>query len=182
MSTSPWWREKCQLGVTNGSAPTRPTRTLQMSSRRVWAAPSRWSGHALLRLGRSRAALRLGPSGVDRCRGARCTPQRPERAVVRAACALDTTTRHQRTPSHAEAITLAKLVSAQSDQWLAGSGLTKNAGPCGRTPEPPRRAPVGVKARRRTAPKMHAPAARKRSGSAEIVERRCQMQSSPSRA
>jgi len=33
--------------------------------------PSRWSGHALLRPGRSRAALRLGPSGVDRCRGAR---------------------------------------------------------------------------------------------------------------
>ncbi len=75
-----------------------------MSSRRVWAAPSRWSGHALLRLERSRAALRLGPSGVDRCRGARCTPEPPERAVVRAARALDTTTRHQRTiPSASKA-------------------------------------------------------------------------------
>jgi hypothetical protein len=32
-------------------------------SQRVWAAPSRWSGHALLRSWRSRAAPRLGPSG-----------------------------------------------------------------------------------------------------------------------
>ena len=68
-----------------------------MRFRRVWAAPSCWSGHALLRLRRSRAALRLGPSGVDRCRGARCTQERPERAVELAARALDTTTRHQRT-------------------------------------------------------------------------------------
>jgi len=37
-----------------------------MRSRRLWAAPSCWSGHALLRLRRSRAALRLGPSGVHR--------------------------------------------------------------------------------------------------------------------
>lgn len=114
-SPSLCWTRRHQRWVTNGvltssrachqvpqkadgiAAVHKRARSLGPRLRRVWAAPSCWSGHALLRLRRSRAALRLGPSGVDRCRGPRYTPERPERAVVRAARALDTTTRHQRT-------------------------------------------------------------------------------------
>jgi hypothetical protein len=81
------------------------------------AAPSRWSGHALPRRRRRRAALRLGPSGFDRCRGSSRRGRRPKIIVLYAARALDTTTRHQRT-----------IPSARKRHWTTSRSIRPASG------------------------------------------------------
>ena len=53
----------CLTKRTEISVVRKPAGTVQMSARRVWAAPSRWSGHALLRPGAQPSRLASRPFG-----------------------------------------------------------------------------------------------------------------------